>query len=39
MTLEIWLAIAIIVLIILPPRYDPAIRLHYWLRGKKFDDK
>jgi hypothetical protein len=35
-----WVAgFAIIALAALPPRYDPAIRLKYWLAGKKFPAK
>lgn len=28
--------IVVIVLVLLPARYDPAIRLKYWLRKEKF---
>lgn len=37
---ELWewlVGIGIVALAALPPRYDPAIRLKYWLAGKNFN--
>ena len=31
------LLIVILYLLVSPPRYDPAIRLKYWLKGEKYD--
>jgi hypothetical protein len=28
--------VLVVILVFLPPRYDPAIRLKYWLKKEKF---
>lgn len=40
MTLLEWTLLgACVAIVVAPPRYDSAIRLKYWLAGKRFGDR